>query len=408
MAHESPNPAPAPQADAPHVPDVQARLADGRFILKSWFYGRDEEIDVAHCALLARQHALYVGPPGTAKSLLVRCVVSQLSGVVYRERLLSSQTVEEHLFGHLDLLALQQSRLEYIVDASCVPAHVCFIDEIFKASGGLLNSALSYLNERLVLRGGQRFQSPLISCFGASNEFGEDESVAALEDRFLLRCWVGYIPERADFVCYLQSATNGGARPPVLPAVSLDELAAAQSACDALAIDPTVYSILADLRESLAGMGIRPSDRRWRACLSVLRAWAWLEGDPDVGAEHVVVLRHVLWSRPEEKPIVEQALAQIDKGIVCEISAICTKALRRYADLRAACDSDGSWFSTGARAAYISECTSLMAELQEAAEQIKSRYGSNIPQRARDRAKAYLTELRDAFVQCRTDASLGL
>ena len=39
--------------------------------------------------------------------------------------------------------------------------------------------------------------------------------------------------------------------------------------------------------------------------------------------------------------------------------------------------------------------------MQDAAEQIKSRYGQNIPARAQSRAKEYLRELKVAFLQCR-------
>jgi hypothetical protein len=47
---------------------------------------RDAAIDAAILALVTREHALFLGPPGTAKSLLVRSVCERIEGAGYLGR----------------------------------------------------------------------------------------------------------------------------------------------------------------------------------------------------------------------------------------------------------------------------------------------------------------------------------
>jgi MoxR-like ATPase len=50
---------------------VRAKFAAARRDLAAALIERDDEIDLVLTALVAREHVLLVGPPGTAKSLLL-------------------------------------------------------------------------------------------------------------------------------------------------------------------------------------------------------------------------------------------------------------------------------------------------------------------------------------------------
>ncbi|HWO23521.1 MAG TPA: AAA family ATPase [Kofleriaceae bacterium] len=60
-------------------------------------------------AVLAGEHVLLIGTPGTAKSTLVRCL-AQVFGGSYFERLLTKFSTPEELFGPISLQALAQDR----------------------------------------------------------------------------------------------------------------------------------------------------------------------------------------------------------------------------------------------------------------------------------------------------------
>ena len=56
--------------------EAETALATVRRELKQRFVERDEIVDGLLIALLARQHVLLIGPPGSAKSMLARDVIS--------------------------------------------------------------------------------------------------------------------------------------------------------------------------------------------------------------------------------------------------------------------------------------------------------------------------------------------
>ena len=66
--------------------------------LAARFPERKEVIDGALAAVLAGEHVLLLGPPGTAKSSLCRAI-AQAFGGVYFERLLTKFSTPEELFG---------------------------------------------------------------------------------------------------------------------------------------------------------------------------------------------------------------------------------------------------------------------------------------------------------------------
>jgi hypothetical protein len=80
-----------------------------RASLMAQFPERKDVIDGALAAVLAGEHVLLIGPPGTAKSALVRCL-AQVFGGSYFERLLTKFSTPEELFGPISLQALAQDR----------------------------------------------------------------------------------------------------------------------------------------------------------------------------------------------------------------------------------------------------------------------------------------------------------
>jgi hypothetical protein len=221
----------------------------------------------------------------------------------------------------------------------------------------------------------------------------------------LFRHWVDYISERKAKLEFLKAKRER--RPvPQLAAISLDELRACQADAQALPVDDAVDSILADLQETLATTGVDVSDRRLGQCLDVMRAHAWLCGDPEVGPEHVDVLEHVLWRRPEDIPAVQAAIGAVDKGVLGHLRSATEEALREYYALRADCDAAGNWRSEESREKYKARCLDLMNHIQAKAAELFAQYNRKLPARIKERAQAYFTELNLAFEQCRNDARL--
>ena len=124
------------------------RILAVRKDLNTHLLEREVAIEAAMLALLTREHLLLLGPPGTAKSLLVRDVCKRIQGAVYFERLLTRFSTPEELFGPLSLSALEQDQYRRITSGTLVEAHIAFVDEVFKANSAILNSLLTLINER--------------------------------------------------------------------------------------------------------------------------------------------------------------------------------------------------------------------------------------------------------------------
>ena len=165
-----------------------------------YFIERSEEINCALLSVLSGEHILYLGPPGTAKSLLAKNVCDAVDGGQFYYYLLTRFTTPEEIYGPLSLKALQQDEFRRKIDGYLPTANIAFLDEIFKSNSSILNSLLTILNERKFHNGQEVVDVPLLSVFGASNELPEeDESLQALYDRFLFRCVMEYVQDDSNF-----------------------------------------------------------------------------------------------------------------------------------------------------------------------------------------------------------------
>jgi MoxR-like ATPase len=290
----------------PDRTDLHAKLVALRDDLNARLLERETTIEAALLALLTREHLLLLGPPGTAKSMLVRSVCAHIAGTTYFERLLTRFSTPEELFGPLSLSALEQDRYQRVTKGSIVEAHIAFIDEVFKANSAILNSLLGLMNERIYHEAGCAIGTSLLSLLGASNETPEDTSLAALYDRFLLRVTVPYLADD-------ESLRRLFTLVPAAPAatITLDELRQAQDEVGATPLSDDAREAIIAIKHGLEQEGVAASDRRWQACARLVKARAWLAGEPETAADHCDILVHALWTEPAHLRVVERVVSKI-------------------------------------------------------------------------------------------------
>jgi MoxR-like ATPase len=305
------------------------KLAAIRDDIDGALFEREDETVGMLVALLAREHILFLGKTGTAKSLLTRLACGAIEGARYFERLLTKFSTPEELFGPVSIKAMEEGKYERITAGKAPWAHVFFPDEIFKANSAILNALLTLINERKFHNDGTTMDCPLMTVAGASNELPEDESLAALYDRFLIRYWIGYIQDHDNEVALVK----GNARESIAASMTLDDLAALQDAVDQVHMSDEVAMSIVAIKRALQSKGIVCSDRRWSKVGRVLRAFALLNGHAEVEDDDVLFLQHVLWDNPDQRVMVREEVGKVASPLTAEAVAIFDAAKEAHGEL---------------------------------------------------------------------------
>lgn len=268
--------------------------------LRRKFVGRDEVADLITLAAVAGEHLFLYGPPGTAKSLLVRSFAEGVRGR-YFEYLLTRFSEPNEIFGPIDLAKLREGSVATVTTGMLPEAEFAFLDELFNANSAILNNLLTVLNERTYRRGIETHRLPLICAFAASNHLPEDDALQALFDRFLLRCSMQALP-REQLPALLaagwaierdgserRESTDG------LTADDLRELNRRVREVDLAALMERYASAVSKVRD----LGVALTDRRAVKVLKLVAASAVMCGRSVAAPSDLWVFRYV-WDRAEQ------------------------------------------------------------------------------------------------------------
>ena len=332
---------------------------------------RDELIHVIALALLTRKNLFVLGEPGQAKSQAIDRFRSHITDAKQFDVLMSKGIDQEQLFGRLDLASIipghiSNSRLEadekycnmrkelkqlmdtavtdadfmrlselqgkmsryhgalalysqgtpeMITEGKIPDSHICFLDELFKANDGVLNSLLKALNERKYTNEGITTDIPVISFFSASNEIPnfnnpEEKCLRALYDRFDFKVCTRNVEDRSNRMKILKAKQNG-TDSNICTTITLDELWQMQDEVHGVKIPESIYEIADNILYELRRKEITVSDRTYFNFAPVVQAEAWLNGRDTVIPADLKALVNYLWDKPEQYSVVAEVIDKL-------------------------------------------------------------------------------------------------
>lgn len=332
---------------------------------------REELVHTIALALLTRKNLFVLGDPGQAKSQAIDTFRSHIAGAKQFDILMSKGIDQEQLFGRLDLASIipgnvSNSRLkgdpkyeamriqlknlmdtaatdqdymqlsqlqsnmvryrnamalynqgnpEILTEGKIPDSHICFLDELFKANDGVLNSLLKALNERKYTNEGVTMTIPVISFFSASNEIPnfnnpEEKCLRALYDRFDFKVCTCNVQDKDNRMKILVAKRKDSADT-ITATITLQELEQMQTEVKTVrvpaGIDVLADNILCELRRK----EITVSDRTYFNYAPVVQAEAWLNGRDAVAPTDLKALVNYLWNRPEERVTISEVIDKL-------------------------------------------------------------------------------------------------
>ncbi len=360
---------------------------------------REELVHMIALALLTRRNLFVLGDTGQAKSFAIDTFRSLISDAKQFNIVMSKQTTAEELFGRLDLSSIipgnvpysllakdetyrkmtehvkrlleqaadlsdgnayraledYQKKLEtyrksiaeikgnkpeYITEGKIPDSHICFLDEIFKSGGAILNTLLQALNERRYTNEGVSTDIPVISFFSASNEIPnfkdrENENLKPLYDRFDLKVVTEYIANHDNRMAALKNKQQSAVPTAVTP-ITLEELVQMQEEVRQVHIPDQINELADCILCELRGKGMHISDRTYLNYGSIVQAEAWLNGRSEVSKEDLKVLVNYFWNEPDERVKIREIINNmVDNQVQEQLDEIIAEALgaeKRYVD----------------------------------------------------------------------------
>lgn len=292
------------------------RMHDLIKLLSKDLFERQEIIAVTLLVCLTKQSIFYLGPPGTAKSMIARRISSAFLNNNHFEYLMQRFSTPEEIFGPISITELKKDNFKRKTDKFLPSAEFAFLDEIWKSSPAILNTLLTIINERIFRNGIEEEKVPLRSLIAASNETPPSgQGLEALYDRFVARLYIGPITDKNNFESLIESYNIDTyiSVPNNLKIANkewdiwLSEIEKVQISKETKSIIHTIRYKLDEKKEELE---VYVSDRRWQKIARILKAAAYFSDRKETNIVDTLVLRHCLWTNEDNREVVMEIVEE--------------------------------------------------------------------------------------------------
>ncbi len=250
---------------------IQAVLSElNRVIL-----GKEEEIQLAVCCLLAKGHLLIEDLPGMGKTTLAHALATVM-GLDYQRVQFTSDMLPADLLG----VSVFEQQKEFVFHPGPVFTQVLLADEINRGSPRTQSALLEAMAERQVSLDGETRALPepffVIATQNPQDQAGTYPLPESQLDRFLMRIELGYPDKITEKRMLLQNDSTK-----VTPLLDAQQLQLMQRQAEQVKVADAALDYLLSLVQESRTAGITPhalSPRASKALLSAARVWAYMAG----------------------------------------------------------------------------------------------------------------------------------
>ncbi len=217
---------PDPARAAALLDKTKSAVSDLRTTIARAVVGQDAVVDHMLAALFARGHALLVGVPGLAKTLLVSTLARALDMSFGRVQF-TPDLLPADITG-TDVLSQDEGRRQLVFAKGPIFHNLVLADEVNRTPPKTQAALLEAMQERRVTVGTTTHALPdPFQVFATRNPIEQEGTYPLPEaqlDRFLLEIHVGYPSEAEELE--IARRTTSGSSPSIEPVLQLDEVRA--------------------------------------------------------------------------------------------------------------------------------------------------------------------------------------
>lgn len=262
---------------------------------------RNHEMALSLLCALSGENFFMIGSPGVGKSLMASRINQAFKETSFFSYLMSRFSTPDELFGPISIARLkEEDKYCRNVEGYLPTASVVFLDEIWKAGPGILNTLLTAMNERIYRNGTEQIPIQMKLLVAASNELpNAEEGLEALWDRFLVRLSISPVSDQS-FFSLLTSAKPKA--PSCGKPITEKQYQHIRKEADQVALPQHVLNCLLRIRTAMEELNTKQqtaplyiSDRRWQQIARLLKTSACCNDRTEVCLGDCLLVIHCIW-----------------------------------------------------------------------------------------------------------------
>ncbi len=315
--------------------NIRERINNLLKLLNSGLYEKEEAIRLALLSAVAGESIFFLGPPGTAKSMISSRIHHAFKdGTKYFEYLMNEFSTPDEIFGSVKLKGLDEGIYEKNTSGYLPEANVAFLDEIWKSGPAILNTLLTIINEKKFRNGNTINKVPLQILLSASNELPKEKAgLEALYDRFIIRTMVNPVSIDNEEAFFNLCEKSG--KELVVPEnmknslLSIEEVNGWTEKIDKVVLTEKIKNVIMEIKRELEVKNQEKnrdekekfyvSDRRWKKIIHLLKTSAFLCNRKEVDLMDMQLVTYCIWSTPKQREEVQSIVQNIvqENGLEC-------------------------------------------------------------------------------------------